>query len=55
MTYFFKVANSNAQQTDEFIINTETGQIKTQILLDYETKPSYQVQINLLLTFTLLF
>lgn len=54
MTYFFKVANSNAQQTDEFIINTETGQIKTQILLDYETKPSYQVQMNLLLTFILL-
>lgn len=43
VTYFFKVANSNAQQTDEFIINTETGQIKTQILLDYETKPSYQL------------
>ncbi|XP_025199596.1 cadherin-87A isoform X2 [Melanaphis sacchari] len=43
VTYFFKVANSNAQQTDEFTINTETGQIKTQILLDYETKSSYQL------------
>lgn len=43
VTYFFKVANSNAQQTDTFTINPETGQIKTQILLDYETKSSYEV------------
>ncbi|VVC44201.1 Hypothetical protein CINCED_3A007173 [Cinara cedri] len=43
VTYFFKVANSNAQQTDAFTINPETGQIKTQILLDYETKSSYQL------------
>ncbi|XP_025413054.1 cadherin-87A isoform X2 [Sipha flava] len=43
VTYFFKVANSNAQQTDSFTINSETGQIKTQILLDYETKSSYQL------------
>jgi len=47
VTYFFKVANSNAEQTDTFTINTETGQIKTQILLDYETKSSYQVQNKL--------
>jgi len=56
VTYFFKVANSNSQQTDTFIINSETGQIKTQILLDYETKSSYQVHlyytiINLILLF----
>lgn len=43
ITYFFKVANSNVQQTDTFTIHPETGQIKTQILLDYETKSSYQV------------
>ncbi|XP_022160935.1 cadherin-87A isoform X1 [Myzus persicae] len=43
VTYFFKVANSNSQQTDAFTINSETGQIKTQILLDYETKSSYQL------------
>jgi len=47
ITYFFKVANSNAQQTDTFTIHPETGQIKTQILLDYETKSSYQVDNNL--------
>lgn len=46
VTYFFKVANSNTQQTDTFIINSETGQIKTQILLDYETKSTYQVHSN---------
>lgn len=46
MTYHFKVANLNAQQTDTFTINPETGQIKTQILLDYETKSSYQVHNN---------
>lgn len=46
MTYFFKVSNSNAQQTDTFTIDSETGQIKTQILLDYETKSSYQVYYN---------
>lgn len=43
VTYFFKVANTNTQQTDTFTINSETGQIKTQILLDYETISSYQV------------
>lgn len=47
VTYHFKVANSNAQQTDTFTIDPETGQIKTHILLDYETKSSYQVNINL--------
>lgn len=43
VTYFFKIANLNTQQTDTFTINPETGQIKTQILLDYESKSSYQV------------
>lgn len=46
VTYHFKVNNSNAQKTDTFIIDPETGQIKTQILLDYETKSSYQVNNN---------
>lgn len=55
VTYFFKVANSNAQQTDAFTVNPETGQIKTQILLDYETKSSYQVYIYFFYNYILLF
>ncbi|XP_050430558.1 cadherin-87A [Adelges cooleyi] len=43
VTYFFKVANNNTLQTDTFTINPETGQITTQILLDYETKSSYEL------------
>ncbi|XP_050531653.1 cadherin-87A [Daktulosphaira vitifoliae] len=43
VTYFFKEENNNIIQTDTFTINPETGQIKTQILLDYETKSSYEL------------
>lgn len=43
ITYHFKVNDSNVQETDEFSINEDTGEIRAKIILDRETKPQYQV------------
>lgn len=43
VTYHFKVENKNVQETDEFYINEETGEIVTKVLLDREVKDKYEV------------
>lgn len=43
VTYHFKVDNKNVQETDEFSINEETGEIVTKVLLDREMKEKYEV------------
>ncbi|XP_073989842.1 cadherin 87A [Rhodnius prolixus] len=43
VTYHFKVKNENVQETDEFMINEETGEIRAKVPLDRETKSSYQL------------
>lgn len=47
ITYHFKVNDSNVQETDEFMINEETGELKAKIILDRETKPQYQVRFEI--------
>lgn len=46
VTYHFKVNDSNVQETDEFIINEETGELRSKIILDRETKKQYQVDLQ---------
>lgn len=46
VTYHFKVKNENVQETDEFMINEETGEIRAKVPLDRETKSSYQASTN---------
>lgn len=43
LTYHFKVGGENIQETKEFIINANTGELKTKQVLDRETKSSYEV------------
>lgn len=46
ITYHFKVNDSNVQETDEFIINEETGELRSKIILDRETRKQYQVWLK---------
>uniref|UniRef100_A0A1B6L3B2 Cadherin domain-containing protein n=1 Tax=Graphocephala atropunctata TaxID=36148 RepID=A0A1B6L3B2_9HEMI len=43
ITYHFKVNDSNLQETDEFSINEETGELRSKIILDRETRKQYQL------------
>ncbi|KAE8740358.1 hypothetical protein FOCC_FOCC014138, partial [Frankliniella occidentalis] len=43
VTYHFKVDNQNVQETEEFYINDETGEIVTKVLLDREAKEKYEL------------
>ncbi|KAJ1523428.1 hypothetical protein ONE63_001290 [Megalurothrips usitatus] len=43
VTYHFKVDNKNVQETEEFLINEETGEIVTKVLLDREVKEKYEL------------
>lgn len=43
VTYHFKVNDSNVQETEEFSIDPDNGELRAKIILDRETKPSYQV------------
>lgn len=49
VTYHFKVNDSNVQDTDEFTINEETGELRSKIILDRETKKQYQVSTQRIL------
>lgn len=42
ISYHFKVNDSNVQETDEFSIDEETGQLRSKIILDRETRKQYQ-------------
>lgn len=43
VTYHLKVDGENVQETNEFIINPNTGELKTKQYLDREIKPKYEV------------
>lgn len=47
ITYHFKVNDSDVQETDEFSIQKDTGEITTKILLDRENKSRFEVSLNL--------
>jgi len=32
------------QETDEFVINAETGELRTKVILDREQQPKYEVK-----------
>ncbi|RZF35066.1 hypothetical protein LSTR_LSTR009658 [Laodelphax striatellus] len=43
VTYHFKVNDSNVQETEEFSIDADNGELRAKVILDRETKPSYQL------------
>lgn len=43
ITYHLKVNGKNVQETDEFVINEETGELKSKVSLDRELKSKYEV------------
>lgn len=51
VTYHFKVKDSNVQETEEFSIDPDTGELRAKIILDRETKPSYQVRYQFFIMF----
>jgi hypothetical protein len=46
VSYHLRVNDQNVQETNEFIINEETGDLTAKIPLDREAKVSYQVNNN---------
>lgn len=45
ITYHLKVGNKNLQETEEFVIDIDTGELKTNGFLDREHKAKYEVCI----------
>lgn len=43
VTYHLKVNNHNVQETDEFIIDQDTGELRTKMFLDREVKSKYEL------------
>ena len=43
ITYHFKVNETDVQETDEFFIHPDTGDLRTKIILDREVKSKYEV------------
>lgn len=43
VTYHLKVNNLNKQETDEFSINADTGELRTKIILDREIRANYSL------------
>ncbi|KAJ8670760.1 hypothetical protein QAD02_002019 [Eretmocerus hayati] len=43
VSYHMKVGNRNAQETEEFSINQETGELRSKIILDRETKNKFEL------------
>lgn len=46
--YHMKVGNRNVQETEEFSINQETGELRSKIILDRETKGKFEVRTRIL-------
>lgn len=49
LTYHFKMNDENVQETEEFSINPNTGELRTKLSLDRETKSKYEVHKNITL------
>ncbi|XP_064457989.1 cadherin-87A-like isoform X2 [Ornithodoros turicata] len=43
LSYFFKLGDRNVKETDEFVIDAVTGEIKMKVGLDRETRPRYEL------------
>ncbi|XP_058810290.1 cadherin-87A isoform X2 [Phymastichus coffea] len=43
VSYHMKVGNRNVQETEEFSINQETGELRSKIILDRETKNKFEI------------
>ena len=46
ISYHLRVNDQNVQETQEFIINEDSGELYAKIALDREKKSSYQVIYN---------
>lgn len=44
VTYHLKVNNHNVQETDEYAIDSDTGELRTKMFLDREVKSKYEVR-----------
>lgn len=49
--YHLKVGNKNVQETEEFVINEETGELRAKIILDREIKSKFEVRIHIIFHF----
>lgn len=47
VTYHFKVDEHNVQETDDFVIDADTGELKSKKYLDREEKDKYEVSFYL--------
>lgn len=43
ISYHLKVGNENVQETEEFAINADTGELRAKIILDREVRAKYEV------------
>ncbi|XP_046393425.1 cadherin-87A-like [Ischnura elegans] len=43
ISYHLKVGNENTQETNEFVISADTGELRTKIILDREVKSKYEL------------
>ncbi|XP_063226687.1 cadherin-87A isoform X2 [Bacillus rossius redtenbacheri] len=43
VSYHFRVGNENKQETEEFFIDPDTGELRTKIILDREAKDKYEL------------
>ncbi|XP_071455526.1 cadherin-87A [Hetaerina americana] len=43
ISYHMKVGNENTQETNEFVIHPDTGELRTKIILDREVKSKYEL------------
>ncbi|XP_066591300.1 cadherin-87A [Prorops nasuta] len=43
LSYHLKVGNKNVQETDEFFIDKETGELRSKIILDREVKSKFEL------------
>lgn len=46
VSYHLKVGNRNTQETEEFSIDQETGELRSKIILDREVKSKFEVNSN---------
>lgn len=44
VSYHLKVGNKNTQETEEFSIDQESGELRSKIILDREAKSKFEVK-----------
>jgi hypothetical protein len=53
VSYHLKVGNRNVQETEEFSIDQETGELRSKIILDREIKSKFEVSNMSIFTVTI--